>query len=62
MARTMKKSATERVGDVMIYVVLFFCMLITLYPFWHVLMYSLSDSKRAMEGGFLASGVVSAAV
>jgi len=52
MARTMKKSATERVGDVMIYVVLFFCMLITLYPFWHVLMYSLSDSKRAMEGGF----------
>ena len=25
--------------------------LITIYPFWHVIMYSLSDSRKAMTGG-----------
>jgi putative aldouronate transport system permease protein len=43
--------ASEKVGAVIIYSILFVLMLVTLYPFWHVLMYSLSEPLQAMEGG-----------
>jgi putative aldouronate transport system permease protein len=46
-----KRSVGERVGRGIIYSVLAVLMVITLYPFWHVLMYALSDSKKALEGG-----------
>lgn len=32
-------------------IVIIFLVVITIYPLWHVLMYSLSDSKLAAEGG-----------
>lgn len=39
------------VGNAVICTLLFVVSLITVYPFWHVLMYSFSDSKLAMGGG-----------
>lgn len=39
-----------RLGNKIILIVLFLIALTTLYPFVHVLMYSLSDSKQAMTG------------
>ena len=47
----MKRGVGEQVGHTTIVVVLFFASILTIYPFWHVLMYSLSDSAKAMEGG-----------
>jgi len=41
----------ERIGRTVVYALLFVIMVITLYPFWHVIMYSLSDSQPAMSGG-----------
>jgi putative aldouronate transport system permease protein len=41
----------DPVGDFFIYLVLFLLVFFTIYPFWHVLMYSLSDSKASMSGG-----------
>ncbi|GHT56941.1 putative ABC transporter permease protein YtcP [Spirochaetia bacterium] len=37
--------------DIVIYFTLGVFVLMTVYPFWHVLMYSVSDSKAAMSGG-----------
>lgn len=34
-----------------IYVILGVLAVITIYPFWHVVMYSISDPKQAMTGG-----------
>ncbi|GBF73293.1 hypothetical protein PA598K_01579 [Paenibacillus sp. 598K] len=34
-----------------LYAALFLFTMLTLYPFWHVLMYSISDPKQAMSGG-----------
>ena len=42
----------ERAGRIIVYTVIGALMIVTLYPFWHVLMYSFSDSRRALEGGF----------
>ena len=41
----------ERVGQVLNGVFLGLMVLITIYPFWHVVMYSLSDSHASMSGG-----------
>lgn len=47
----MKTTRGERIGRIIIYTILFLVALITLYPFWHVLMYSISDSQMASSGG-----------
>lgn len=41
----------ERVGQVLNGVFLGLMVLVTIYPFWHVVMYSLSDSHVSMSGG-----------
>jgi putative aldouronate transport system permease protein len=38
-------------GQWVLGVILLLIMIVTLYPFWHVLMYSFSDPKKAMGGG-----------
>ncbi len=48
----MKRSFGENLGHAIIAAVLFIMALVCLYPFWHVFMYSLSDSQAAMGGGF----------
>jgi len=46
-----KRGPAERVGYVLILSFLILFSFTTLYPFWHVLMYSVSDSRAAMSGG-----------
>lgn len=46
-----KRSAGEQIGYAIILVLLLLFAFSTLYPFWHVLMYSVSDSGEAMSGG-----------
>lgn len=46
-----KRSPAERIGHALILALLILLAFITLYPFWHVLMYSISDSRAAMKGG-----------
>lgn len=46
-----KRSLGERTGHAIIVAIMFIWALLTLYPFWHVFMYSLSDGKKAMAGG-----------
>ncbi len=45
------RRSSTRIGDIVIYVVLFIVALSTFLPFWHVLMYSISDSGEAVSGG-----------
>lgn len=45
-----KAPTTERVGRGLIYIVLALATIITVYPFWYVIIYSLSDSKAATGG------------
>lgn len=47
----MKRTAGEMAGAAIVHSVLFLMMLATLYPFWHVLMYSFSDAHLALQGG-----------
>lgn len=47
----MRESLGERVGQFVLNVGMLLLSIVTLYPFWHVLMYSLSDPKLAMGGG-----------
>lgn len=55
----MKKTASKKIktpvstviGRVIIYFILGLLAFLTLYPFWHVIMYSISASEAAMEGG-----------
>lgn len=47
----MRRNIPEEIGHVLIVVALFLASIATLYPFWHVLMYSISDGKEAMNGG-----------
>lgn len=47
-----RKTRGEQVGQTIIIIILALFALSTLYPFWHVLMYSLSNSKLASNGGF----------
>ena len=46
-----KRTAGERIGYAVILAILILIAFSTLYPFWHVLMYSISDSRTAMSGG-----------
>lgn len=46
------RSRGERIGHTIICIVLGLFAFSTVYPAWHVLMYSLSDSKLSMSGGF----------
>ena len=48
----MKKRPAETTSMVINYAILVILAITTLYPFWHVLMYSVSDSRAAMSGGF----------
>jgi putative aldouronate transport system permease protein len=38
-------------GDIIIYFLMLLVAFCTIFPFWHVLMYSVSDSRAAMSGG-----------
>ena len=46
-----KRSRGENIGHALIMIFLVILAFSTLYPFWHVLMYSVSDSGAAMTGG-----------
>ena len=46
-----KRPLGERIGYFLIMTVLILFAFSTTYPFWHVIMYSLSDSRAAMSGG-----------
>ena len=46
-----KRTMGEQVGYALILTFLLLFAFSTLYPFWHVLMYSISDSGKAMTGG-----------
>ncbi|MBD0379801.1 carbohydrate ABC transporter permease [Paenibacillus sedimenti] len=47
----MKRTLSETLGTGTLYVLLLFFSLLTLYPFWHVLMYAFSDPKQSIGGG-----------
>ncbi len=49
--KSKKRTSGERVSGLIIHIILFLMVIITLYPFWHVFMYSISDSRAAMSGG-----------
>ena len=46
-----KRTKGEQIGHALILTFLIMLSFLTLYPFWHVLMYSISDSSAAMKGG-----------
>jgi putative aldouronate transport system permease protein len=46
-----KRSAPEIFGMSINTIILFLLAFSTTYPFWHVMMYSISDSRAAMSGG-----------
>ncbi|NLT48113.1 MAG: carbohydrate ABC transporter permease [Clostridiales bacterium] len=48
----MKPTKGEKIGRFLISIFLGLFVFTTIYPFWHVLMYSISDSKLAITGGF----------
>ncbi|MBQ3078649.1 MAG: carbohydrate ABC transporter permease [Clostridia bacterium] len=47
----MSRTRGEKIGGVIICIFLFALSLIMIYPFWHVLMYSISEPERALGGG-----------
>ncbi len=47
-----KRTRGEAIGQALIVIILGLIAFSTLYPFWHVLMYSISNSKASMSGGF----------
>ena len=49
--KTKKRISGDWVSEKLICLFLLLMVFVTLYPFWHVLMYSVSDSKQAMRGG-----------
>ncbi len=46
-----KATAGGRIGNTLIGIFLGLMVISTIYPFWHVIMYSLSDSHASMSGG-----------
>ncbi len=46
-----KQSIGDRISGYGIGIILTVLVITTIYPFWHVLMYSVSDSKASMGGG-----------
>ena len=51
MGMKIKRTMGERVGHGIIIFLLTLFAFACIYPFWHVLMYSISDSRDAMTGG-----------
>lgn len=49
--RGVRESRGERIGHFFVSLFLILFCFTTTYPFWHVLMYSISDSNAAMSGG-----------
>lgn len=47
-----KRTRGETIGQILIVIFLGLFAFTTIYPFWHVVMYSLSNSKDASLGGF----------
>ncbi len=47
----MKMTTAEKIGHGVIAVILFGIAVLCVYPFWYVIMYSLSDSNAALSGG-----------
>ncbi len=50
-AQKIRGTRSERVGHAAVVTILVLFSFTTLYPFWHVLMYSISNSQAAMGGG-----------
>ncbi len=48
----MKPTVAEKTGRTVIYAILIVLAVSTLYPFWHIFMYSFSNSQASMSGGF----------
>ncbi len=46
-----RATAASVAGSLAVQLVLILFAFLTVYPFWHVIMYSISDPQRAMEGG-----------
>lgn len=46
-----KKKLSDRITDIVLNLCVAFVIFVTIYPFWHVVMYSFSDSRAAMSGG-----------
>lgn len=51
IVKSKKRTSGDRLSGMVINVALFLLVILTLYPFWHVFMYSISDSRAAMSGG-----------
>lgn len=51
IVRPKKKKIGDKITDIAINIILFCVIVSMLYPVWHVLMYSISDSRKAMAGG-----------
>ncbi len=49
--RKVRETRGERIGHFFVCLFLILFCFTTTYPFWHVLMYSISDSNAAMSGG-----------
>lgn len=52
-SKKIKKSKTERIGDVFIWLFCIALMIVCIYPFYYVLIYSISDPAQAAKGIFL---------
>lgn len=48
-----KKSMPERIGDIFIYLICILLVIICIYPFYYVIIYSISDPAQASKGIFL---------
>lgn len=46
-----KKKVGDQITDLFISICLIVMIVVSIYPFWHVIMYSLSESRAAMSGG-----------
>lgn len=46
-----KKKVSDRITDGILGLLIAIVIITCLYPFWHVIMYSFSDSREAMSGG-----------
>lgn len=51
-AMSTKETMGERVFNIINVSIMLFMMFIMVYPFWHIVMFSLSDQKFAATGGF----------
>lgn len=49
--KRIRRSKGEQIGYIFVIAFLIAVAFSTIYPFWHVLMYSFSNSKRAISGG-----------